>query len=78
MSRHIEFFLEMMAAERGASPRTLEAYGRDLDDFSGFVKGDAAQASSDDLRGYLARMKKQALAPRTAAPRSSGETSRLT
>ncbi len=71
MGRHIETFLEMMAAERGASPRTLEAYGRDLADFSGFVKGDAAQASPDDLRGYLARMKKQALAPRTASRRLS-------
>ena len=71
MSRHIETFLEMMAAERGASPRTLEAYGRDLDDFSGFVKSDAAQASAEDIRGYLAQMKKQALAPRTASRRLS-------
>ena len=29
--RHIEVFLEMMAAERGASENTLAAYGRDLE-----------------------------------------------
>ena len=26
----LDAFLDMMAAERGASPRTLDAYGRDL------------------------------------------------
>jgi len=29
--RHIDAFLEMMAAERGASENTLAAYGRDLE-----------------------------------------------
>ena len=30
-ARHIDAFLEMMAAERGASENTLAAYGRDLE-----------------------------------------------
>ncbi|MBT4718984.1 MAG: site-specific integrase, partial [Rhodospirillaceae bacterium] len=30
-------FLEMMAAERGASPHTLDAYRRDLADFAAFA-----------------------------------------
>jgi integrase/recombinase XerD len=31
---HVEAFLEMMSAERGAALNTLEAYRRDLDDAS--------------------------------------------
>ncbi len=71
MTPHVETFLEMMAAERGASPRTLEAYRRDLDDFAGFVKGDIGNAAPTDLRRYLAHMQKAALAPRTASRRLS-------
>ena len=71
MTPHVETFLEMMAAERGASPRTLEAYRRDLDDFAGFLKADIAKATPADLRGYLQRMQKAALAPRTASRRLS-------
>jgi len=71
MTVHVETFLEMMAAERGASPRTLEAYRRDLDDFGGFFKGDISKAASSDIRRYLDQMKKAALAPRTASRRLS-------
>jgi integrase/recombinase XerD len=35
----IENFLEMMSAERGASPNTLEAYGRDLNEACLFLIG---------------------------------------
>lgn len=66
-----ETFLEMLAAERGASPRTLEAYGRDLGDFAGFLRNDAAKAATADVRRYLHHMNKAALAPRTAARRLS-------
>ncbi|MEP3278823.1 MAG: site-specific integrase, partial [Stappiaceae bacterium] len=36
---HIEAFLEMLAAERGAALNTLQSYRRDLEDFSEFVSG---------------------------------------
>jgi integrase/recombinase XerD len=71
MSPQVESFLEMMAAERGASQRTLEAYRRDLADLAAFLKRDVAAVKTDDLRRYLADMKKSALAPRTAARRLS-------
>jgi integrase/recombinase XerD len=71
MHRHIETFLEMMAAERGASPRTLDAYRRDLEDLAGNLKADIATAQADDVRRYMARMNDAALAPRTAARRLS-------
>jgi len=50
-------FLEAIAAERAASRNTLEAYRRDLQDYSAFLaqRGvDALKASSDDARAFLA------------------------
>ena len=42
--RHIEAFLEMLIAERGRARLTIEAYRRDLADFTGFLarRGGAA------------------------------------
>lgn len=54
MSRHLESFLEMMSAERGASPNTLLAYRADLLDALGFLGTGAAQAGPDELRAWLA------------------------
>jgi integrase/recombinase XerD len=73
-SAQIEAFLEMMAAERGASRHTLDAYFRDLDDFSGFAlsRGQAVEtADSETLRDFLSDMAERGLAPRTAARRLS-------
>jgi integrase/recombinase XerD len=72
LSRHVESFLEMMAVERGASPHTLQAYARDLADFTTALKGgDVLEATNDDLTAYIATLKKRSLAPRTAARRVS-------
>ena len=56
-SRLVSNFLEAIAAERAASRNTLEAYRRDLEDYSAFLaqRGvDALKASSDDARAFLA------------------------
>src|SRR6266566_4500629 len=53
----IGLFLDMLAAEQGAGPNTLEAYRRDLTDFSEFLarKGlGFAAAQTQSLRDYLA------------------------
>ncbi len=71
---HVESFLEMLAAERGAAANTREAYGRDLADFSGFLarRGRAVhQAGAADLRAYLGQLNDAGMAPRTAARRLS-------
>jgi len=50
-------FLDMLAAEQGAGPNTLDAYRRDLTDFSEFLaRGgrDFAGAETQALRDYLA------------------------
>jgi integrase/recombinase XerD len=70
----IELFLDMLAAERGASANTLDAYRRDLADFSADLTeaGDSiAAADSDALRGHLGRLAKRGLAAATVARRLS-------
>ncbi|MBR0840896.1 site-specific tyrosine recombinase XerD [Bradyrhizobium liaoningense] len=50
-------FLDMLAAEQGAGPNTLDAYRRDLTDFSDFltrVGQSFADADTQTLRDYLA------------------------
>src|ERR1700761_4752737 len=53
----INLFLDMLAAEQGAGDNTLDAYRRDLTDFSDFLghRGeDFAGAETQILRDYLA------------------------
>src|SRR5690242_16007062 len=53
----INLFLDMLAAEQGAGDNTLDAYRRDLTDFSEFLGGQGqnfAGAATDALRDYLA------------------------
>jgi integrase/recombinase XerD len=55
----IELFLDMLAAERGGAKNTLAAYGRDLADLSaalGVHGRSIANASTEDLRSYLAHL----------------------
>jgi len=70
MDRHVEAFLEMLVAERGAATNTLLAYRADLEDFAATVM-QVASADSDDLRHYLAGLAGQGLSARTQARRLS-------
>ena len=67
----IDAFLEMMSAERGASPNTLDAYGRDLRDASGVLKGRLTQADAKDVSHYVSSLAAQGLAARTQARKLS-------
>src|SRR5689334_24987920 len=52
----INLFLDMLAAEQGAGDNTLQAYRRDLEDFSEFLarsQQSFATAQTDRLRDYL-------------------------
>ena len=56
-ARLINLFLDMIAAEQGAGPNTLDAYRRDLTDFSEFLarRGQGfVSAETQGLRDYLA------------------------
>lgn len=73
-TKHIDAFLEMLSAERGAARNTLDAYGRDLRDFAAFIDVRGKQvtaASADDLRAYLETLSEQGLSASTAARRLS-------
>ena len=55
-TRLISLFLDMLAAEQGAGPNTLDAYRRDLTDASEFLGragGSFADAGTQALRDYL-------------------------
>ncbi len=70
----LEAFLEMLSAERGASRNTLEAYARDLRDFTAYLrlkKIAADGANADHVRLYLASLESAGLAPSTRARRLS-------
>jgi integrase/recombinase XerD len=70
----IELFLDMIAAERGASANTLDAYRRDLADFSDDLDNageSIALAESDALRSHLGRLDKRGLAAASVARRLS-------
>lgn len=76
--RHAEAFLEMLAAERNAAPRTRAAYAADLADFAtysatrGFVGPDALlNADGACVQGYLASLSQSGLSARTSARRLS-------
>lgn len=74
MDRHLEAFLEMLAAERGAARNTLVAYELDLTDFAAFAasRGLAlAVADPATLQAYMAGLKTAGLSARTAARRLS-------
>jgi len=70
----IALFLDMLAAERGGAQNTLAAYARDLDDLAAHLaqaRRSIANASTDDLRGYLAALGKRGLAASSVARRLS-------
>jgi len=71
---HIESFLEMMSAERGAAGNTLESYERDLEDLHSFLaslKKSPMGAESTDLSAYLAHLGTQGFAASSQARRLS-------
>ncbi len=71
---HVEAFLEMLAAERGAAQLTLAAYRNDLLDLSRFLDGHrvALEAAGEtELHAYLAAPATAGLAPRSLARRIS-------
>jgi integrase/recombinase XerD len=67
-------FLEMLAAERGASLNTQLAYGRDLEQLQDWLHTIGVELETADeaaLRSYLAALSRAQVAPATAARRLS-------
>ncbi|MBF0456787.1 MAG: tyrosine recombinase XerC [Nitrospirae bacterium] len=62
MNSHIGSFYRYMEVERNASPHTLRAYLKDLEEFAIFVKKDPASIDMYDIRGFVAAQSKKGLA----------------
>jgi len=75
MSGHlISAFLEMMSAERGAAKNTIEAYQRDLVDYSGFLTGHQQTlltGGREHVAAYLDQLKREGLSASSSARRLS-------
>lgn len=74
LGRHIDSFLEMLAAERGLAQNSLLAYRTDLADFSGFLAGRGETPDSvgtETLRLYMQGLADEGMTPATAARRLS-------
>jgi integrase/recombinase XerD len=70
----IELFLDMLAAERGAGANTLDAYRNDLDDLAAHLRTagrTVSDATTDDLRGFLASLAERGFKPSSLARRLS-------
>ena len=67
---HLEAFLNMLAAERGAAQNTLQAYRRDLDGFRAFLDRRACSLVATkpvEIGGYLRSLSEAGLAPASRA-----------
>jgi integrase/recombinase XerD len=72
--RHVEAFLEMLVAERGAARNTRMAYELDLTDFAGYTAArhvPVAKADAPTVQAYMASLQAAGLSARTAARRLS-------
>jgi integrase/recombinase XerD len=70
----IDLFLDMLAAEQGAGDNTLDAYRRDLSDFSEYLKAGKQSfisAETQTLRDYLTDLERRGFKPSSAARRLS-------
>jgi integrase/recombinase XerD len=70
----VELFLDMLAAERGAGENTLSAYRNDLEDLSTHLRATGrtiADASTDDLRAFLAKLSRRGFKASSLARRLS-------
>jgi integrase/recombinase XerD len=70
----VELFLDMQAAERGAGDNTLAAYRNDLADLTAHLRAGQrgiANATTDDLRGFIASVSERGFKPASVARRLS-------
>jgi integrase/recombinase XerD len=77
ISRHLETFLELLLAERGAAENTIQAYRRDIGDFlahcpsGASAAGDEASVNVEAIRRYLDQLAAKGAAPSSTARRLS-------
>lgn len=71
MIKNVELFLDMMAAEKGASVNTIDAYRRDLEQFCAFISCDESMATRSDINAFSADLGGRGFSPKTVARKLS-------
>ncbi len=71
MAAYLEDFLNMLAAEKGASINTLEAYRRDLEQFAEFCGNDLAEIEAQKAEAFVAFLGQKGYAPKSVARKIS-------
>ena len=72
MKKYLKEYLITLRVERNLSPRTCDAYKRDLDDYLTFIqKEKVSKISQADVRNYLRHLNKKGLAPSSISRRFS-------
>jgi len=66
---HIDRFLKFLEVERDASPHTLRAYRKDLEDFFRFIQINPEDVDLSDVRGFIADQIKSGLNKTTVSRR---------
>jgi integrase/recombinase XerC len=69
MKDYIDKFLRYLRVEKAASPHTLRAYKKDLEEFIGFIKTNPEHVEIADVRGFIAEQIKRGLNKTTASRR---------
>ncbi len=69
LPEEVRRYLAYLAVERGLSPRTTEAYGRDLCAFFAFAARPPSQVSREDVRAFLSAERKAGRGSSTASRR---------
>ena len=72
MKDYIKEYLTTLRVERNLSPRTCDAYKRDISDYLTFIqKEKVSKISQIDVRNYIRNLKKKGLAPSSISRRFS-------
>ena len=73
MNYSAESFLEMMSVERAVSEKTLDAYSRDLNDFSSYLGSNFGidRAEEKDIRNYFKSLSKNGISASSVARKLS-------
>jgi len=64
-------FLDALAAEKGVSARTIEAYRRDLEQWQAFCKKETPDIVEEDVSSFVQDLNKQGYAPASVARKIS-------
>lgn len=67
----VEEFLKMMAAEKGAAINTLEAYERDLRQFTEFCGSNLKEFSAEDIAAFVRDLSSRGMAAKTISRKLS-------